>query len=193
MPLPTFLPVSESMPLWRSFVSFIADMITLKRLDCRPTMSCANLPFWKSNFTPSCLPRASATSGSMPTALPLCMNSTGGYAMSEPSLTTPALRMSAGSLEARGAEDADESDVLLSLLLSVWSPQPVRISAPATAIAPTAASRECAAVVRRVELAVMVGSSGGWVELPMGQAAADGFDGCRGSTRAHAFECRDLV
>jgi len=38
-----------------------------------------------------------------------------------------------------------------------------------------------------------VGSSGGWVELPMGQAAADGFDGGRGATRAHAFECRDLV
>src|SRR3954451_21327288 len=192
MPLPTFLPVSESMPLWRSFVSFIADMITLKRLDCRPTMSWANLPFWKSNFTPSCLPRASAMSGSIPTALPLSMYSTGGYAMSEPTLMTPAFLMSAGSLPASGAADVDDSDVL-SLPLSVWSPQPVRISAPATAIAPTAAVRECAAVVRRVELAVMVGSSGGWVELPMGQAAADGFDGCRGSTRAHAFECRDLV
>src|SRR5690349_9303180 len=38
---------------------------------------------------------------------------------------------------------------------SVWSPQPVRIRAPATAIAPTAAIRDRAAVVRRVVLAVM--------------------------------------
>ena len=43
-----------------------------------------------------------------------------------------------------------------SLLSFVWSPQPVSSRAPATAIADTAANRGRAAVVRRVELAVMV-------------------------------------
>src|SRR5690349_17675648 len=84
--------------------------------------------------------------------------------MSEPTRMTPLSRIEAGSLLASGAELACALLLLppLSLFL-VWSPQPVRIRAPATAIAPTAARRWCAAVVRRVELAVILGSSGdGW-------------------------------
>jgi hypothetical protein len=75
----------------------------------------------------------------------------------------------AGSWSASGAAlESAVSELPLSLSL-VWSPQPVSSRAPATAIAPTAAIRDCAGVVRRVERAVMVGSSGGWVELPMGR------------------------
>jgi hypothetical protein len=87
--------------------------------------------------------------------------------------------MSFGSLAASGAEDVPALE-LLSLFLSVWSPQPATSRVPATARAPTAAIRERVAVVRRVELAVMVASSG-----EMG--CADG------STRTHTFGCRDLA
>lgn len=65
------------------------------------------------------------------------------------------------------SEPLDDSEELLPP--SVWSPQAVSSKAPATARDPTAARRVRAAVVRRVELAVMVDSSGGWMEMPMGR------------------------
>jgi hypothetical protein len=81
------------------------DVVALGR---RPVSRVSNVPFSNSNFTPSCLPIASARSGSMPTTLPeSSLNSTGAYAMSEPTLMTPLSRIAAGSLLASGAELVD--------------------------------------------------------------------------------------
>src|SRR5690349_1261328 len=108
-------------------------------------------------------------SGSTPTSLPPSTDSIGAYSALVPTLMTPAFWMSAGSFEKRGALSVplDDSEELPPL--SVWSPQAESSKAPATARDPTAARRVRAAVVRRVELAVMVGSSGGWMEMPMGR------------------------
>jgi hypothetical protein len=99
-----------------------------------------------------------ARSTSTPTVLPLLsLYSIGGYAMSEPTLMTPALLMSAGSLSLSGAALALPDDVLLS----VWSPHPVSSRAPATAMAPTAVRRVVAAG-RRMVLAVMLVPPAEW-------------------------------
>src|SRR5690606_27611754 len=112
--------------------------------------------------------------------------------MSEPTLMTPLSRIDLGSSSASGA-----ALVLVSLLLDplslVWSPQPVRSSAPATAIAPTAAVRERAAVVRRVVLAVMVvPPADGWSADGV-EAVADRHRQRRRSRTTHVFERRDPV
>jgi hypothetical protein len=125
---------------------------------------------------------AAAMSGSMPAVLPeLSLNSTGAYAMSEPTLMTPLSRIALGSLSASGAALVEAVSVLPESFSLVWSPQAVSSRAPVTARVPTAASRVRAAVVRRMERAVMVGASGGW------NGDADG------STRTHTIGCRDLV
>ncbi len=77
-----------------------------------------------------------------------------------PTLITPDFWYFSGSFEKSGAPLLVSLPLPLSVdALSVWSPQAVSSREPATAMAPTAAIRALA-VVRRVVLAVMSGSSG---------------------------------
>lgn len=99
-------------------------------------------------------------SGSTPTILPFSTDSIGAYSAFVPTLMTPDFWYFAGSLAKSGAP------ALVAVLsplpeeaLSVWSPQAVSSRVPATAMAPTAAIRDFA-VLRRMMLAVMSGSSG---------------------------------
>ncbi|GGR04651.1 hypothetical protein GCM10010497_02420 [Streptomyces cinereoruber] len=92
--------------------------------------------------------------------------------------------MSAGSFEKSGALEAGfwEGEVPSAEPPSVWSPQAVSSMEPATAMAATAARREVrvlAAVVQRVERAVMVGFLRRIREMPGGHV--------------RIFECRGLV
>ena len=80
--------------------------------------------------------------GRCPTILPPSLNSTGAYAMSEPTLMTPVSWIVLGQLVEQRAPWRRGVVELAAGRLSVWSPQPVSSRAPATAIAPTAAIRD---------------------------------------------------
>lgn len=116
----------------------------------------SNEPEVNSNFTPSCLPSASARSGSTPTILPFSTDSIGAYSAFVPTLMTPDFWYFSGSLSKSGAVFPDVPSAAFFEPLSVWSPQAVSSRVPATATAQTAAIRDFAAVRQRV-LAVMIG------------------------------------
>ncbi len=136
------------------------DIAMSWRPEFRAVIRPSKEPEVNSNLTPSCLPRASAMSGSTPTIFPFSTDSIGAYSAFVPTLITPDFWYFSGSLENSGAPLLVSFTLPLSWeALSVWSPQAVSSREPATAMAPTAAIRALA-VVQRLVLAVMTGTSG---------------------------------